>query len=88
MIRILRRITPDEVERARFDLIIREVMVERGYKLGHTGASEGTRFLEFDGASVQGEQRDFQNSILADALSIRLPGVFIEIVWSPVMSRA
>ena len=87
MIRILRPITLDEVYGARFDKIIRETMEERGYKLGHTGSGIQTRFMEFDGTSMEVEHRDFMNAILADVLSTRLPNTYIEVSYVPGFSR-
>jgi hypothetical protein len=86
MIRVLRPIDHDDIRGARVDKLIRESMEERGYTLGHSGSGIKMRYLEFDGASSDGEQRDFMNAILIDVLSMRIPNTFIEVQYVPEFS--
>jgi hypothetical protein len=84
MIIIRRPVEVDEVRSKRDDNTIQNAMEERGYTLGHVGEFAGYRFMEFDGVSALTEQRDYHNGLLADILSIRVPGVLIDIAIQPI----
>jgi hypothetical protein len=81
MIRIERNIMSNEIGARRFDNLVKDIMAERGYTAGHTGEENGKRFLEFDAESVMQEHRDYTNTIIAETLAIRAPGVMWYVLY-------
>jgi hypothetical protein len=86
MIRIERNIMSDELRARRLDNTVKDIMAERGYAIGHSGEENGKRFIEFDSDSVIQEHRDYTNTIIAETLATRAPGVLWFVLYLPSRS--
>jgi hypothetical protein len=87
LIRILRYHLDDELRGVWLDKSIKDLMLERGYSQGFTGIELGLRFMEFDGASMEAEFRDYECGIVADALATRVPNTWFDIEYRIEASR-